>query len=179
MTGIKKKIYYAIVLFGNVVINKIPSRRIRKSFYKLMGAKIGKDTVIFRRSDILFPKGLDISDNCSIGWFTHLDARAGIKIGKNTVIASYSKLITGSHDVDDILFTAKFKPIIIGDKVWIGTGATILQGVTIGEGAVVAAGSVVTKDIPPYTIVGGIPAKFIRKRSENLEYTIDPAPILH
>lgn len=179
MKGIKKKIYYAIVLFSNVVINKIPSRKFRNLFYKIMGAQIGEGTVIFRRAEILFPKGMNIGNHCSIGWFTHLDARAGIEVGENTVIASYCKLITGSHKVDSSDFEAEFKPIKIGKRVWVGTGSTILQGVSIGEGAVIAAGSVVTKDVEPFMIVGGVPAKPIRKRNENLNYTIEPAPLLH
>ena len=75
-----KCIYYAIVLFGNMIINKIPSRHLRKGFYKLLGAKIGRKTVICRRAEILFPKGLEISNNVAIGWFVSLDARGGIKI---------------------------------------------------------------------------------------------------
>ena len=59
----------------------------------------------------------------------------------------------------------KDAPISIGNKAWIGFGVTILKGVNIGEGAVIAAGSVVTKDVPAYTIVGGNPAKFIKKIS--------------
>ena len=55
-----------------------------------------------------------------------------------------------------------FKPIRIEDKVWLGANVTILQGVTIGEGAIVAAGAVVTKDVAPRTVVGGVPAKFIK-----------------
>lgn len=174
-----KCIYYSIVLFGNVVINKIPSRHIRKWFYQLMGAKIGKRTVICRRADILYPKGLDLADNVAVGWFVHMDARAGIFVDHNTNISSYTKFITGSHDIDDPMFTAEFKPITIGHHVWIGTGATVLQGVNIGEGAVVAAGAVVTKDIPSYEIWGGVPAKFIRKRNKNIEYKIKGAPLLH
>ncbi len=108
MGNVRKKIYYAIIFFGNVVINKIPSRNIRKWFYELMGAKIGADTVIYRRAEILSPKGLHIANNVSSGWFVHLDARAGISIGENTNISSYSKLITGSHDIDDSMFTAQF-----------------------------------------------------------------------
>lgn len=179
MNKINKRIYYAIVLFGNIIINKIPSRHIRKWFYMLLGAKIGNETFIFRRAEILYPKGLEIGNNVSIGWFTHLDARAGIKISDNSNISSYTKFITGSHDVDDPKFSAEFKPIDIGKNVWIGTGAIVLQGVTIGDGAVVAAGAVVTKDIPPYEIWGGVPAKFIRKRNKNIEYKIQSAPLLH
>lgn len=70
-----KCVYYAIVLFGNVVVNKIPSRHIRKWFYQMLGAKIGKRSTICRRADILFPKGLNLADGVSIGWFVDLDAR--------------------------------------------------------------------------------------------------------
>lgn len=174
-----KCIYYAIVLFGNTIINKIPSRHFRKWFYQLLGAKIGKKTVICRRVDILFPKGLNIANNVAIGWFVDLDARGGINIGHDTNISSHTKFITGSHDIDDPKFTASFKPINIGHHCWIGTGATILQGVTIGDGAVVAAGAVVTKDIPENEIWGGVPAKFIRKRNPKYEYSVTGAPILH
>ena len=75
--------------------------------------------------------------------------------------------------------TADFKPIHIGQYCWIGTGAIVLQGVKIGEGSVVAAGAVVTKDIPPYEVWGGVPAKFIRKRANVLEYQIGKPPMLH
>lgn len=174
-----KCIYYSMVLFGNVVINKIPSRHIRKWFYQSLGAKIGKNTVICRRADILFPKGLKLANNVAVGWFVDLDARGGITVGHDTNISSHTKFITGSHDVDHPKFEASFKPINIGHHCWIGTGAIVLQGVTIGDGAVVAAGAVVTKDIPPYEVWGGVPARFIRKRTEDLDYEVKGAPILH
>ena len=174
-----KCVYYAIVLFGNMVINKIPSRHIRKWFYQLLGAKIGKNTVICRRADILFPKGLKLADHVAIGWFVDLDARGGITVGHDTNISSHTKFITGSHDIDDPKFTASFRPITIGHHCWIGTGAIVLQGVTIGDGAVVAAGAVVTKDVPAFEVWGGVPAKFIRKRNPEVTYEVLGAPILH
>lgn len=155
MGRLAKCFYYPIVLFGNVVINKIPSRHIRKWWYQMLGAKIGKNSVICRRADVLFPKGLQLADNVSLGWFVDLDARGGIYVDHDTNISSHTNFITGSHDVDDPEFTASFRPIKIGHHCWIGTGATVLQGVSIGDGAVVAAGAVVTKDVPPYEIWGG------------------------
>ena len=174
-----KMIYYAITLFGNIVVNKIPSRHFMKWFYQLMGAKIGKNTFPCRRVEVLLPRGLKLADGVAIGWFAELDARGGIIIEHDTNISSHVKMITGSHDIDDPNYTADFRPIHIGHHCWIGTGAMVLQGVNIGNGAVVAAGAVVTKDVPAYTVVGGIPAKVIRERTQDLKYTIDMPPILH
>lgn len=176
---LEKCVYYSIVLFGNTIVNKIPSRHIRKWFYQLLGAKIGKKTVICRRADILYPKGLSISNNVAIGWFVDLDARGGINIDHDTNISSHTIFITGSHDIDDPKFTASFKPINIGHHCWIGTGAVVLQGVTIGNGAVIAAGAVVTKDVPANEVWGGVPAKFIRKRNGKYDYNVIGAPFLH
>lgn len=174
-----KAAYYAIVLFGNIVINKIPSRHIRKWYLQIMGAKIGKNTFPSRRVEILFPKGLHMADNVAVGWFAELDARGGIYIDHDTGISSHVLLITGSHDVDDPNFTADFRPIRIGHHCWLGTGAIVLHGVTIGDGAVLAAGAVATKDIPPFEVWGGVPAHFIRKRNENVIYQNGTALFLH
>ena len=174
-----KAIYYAITLFGNVVINKIPSRHLRRWFYLAMGAKIGGNTFPSRRVEILLPRGLKLDERVAVGWFAELDARGGITVGHDTNISSHVKLITGSHEIDDSDFTADFRPINIGHHCWIGTGAIVLQGVTIGDGAVVAAGAVVTKDIPAYEVWGGVPAKYIKGRNKNLVYKVGSIPFLH
>ena len=67
------------------------------------------------------------------------------------------------HDIQEHSSEGKSAPIIIHDNVWIASRAMILKGVTIGEGAVISAGAVVTKDVPPYTMVGGVPAKVIKE----------------
>ena len=174
-----KAIYYALTLWGNRIINKLPSRHIRKWFYQMLGAKFGKNCFPCRRVEILLPKGLMLEDGVSVGWFAELDARGGIKVGHDTNISSHVKLITGSHDIDDPNYTADFLPIHIGHHCWIGTGAMILQGVKIGDGAVVSAGAVVTKDVPEWTVVGGIPAHKIRDRNRITEYAGSKPPILY
>ena len=95
-------------------------------------------------------------------------SKSNISIGKDCLIAASCYLVDNVHGTDlgslireQPMFTA---PIVIGNDVWLGTGVVITKGVNIGDGAVVAAGSVVTKDIPPNTIFGGVPAKFIRRR---------------
>ncbi|HSJ66766.1 MAG TPA: acyltransferase [Anditalea sp.] len=94
----------------------------------------------------------------------HISASAEIIIGNNVRIGPYTIIQDDDfHNVTDTNEAGKKKPIIIEDDVWISSRATILKGVTIGKGAVVGAGSVVTKDIPPYTLVGGVPAKAIKK----------------
>ena len=174
-----KAAYYAITLLGNMIINKLPSRHLRKWFYQMLGAEIAKNCFPSRRVEILFPKGLRLEEGVAVGWFAVLDARGGISVGHDTNISSHVKLITGSHDTNDSKFTADFLPIHIGHHCWIGTGATILQGVKIGDGAVVAAGAVVNKDVCPYEIVGGVPAKCIGTRKNHLEYRNGPPPILY
>ncbi len=93
----------------------------------------------------------------------HIDASELIQIGCNVRIAPYSIIIDSDfHDIRDHFATGKSKPIIIEDDVWIATRATILKGVRIGRGSVVASGAVVTRDVPPNSVVAGIPAKVIR-----------------
>ena len=117
-----------------------------------------------RNCRIDYPWNVTIGALSSIGngaWVYALDK---ITIGKNVCIGEDVQLLTGSHDVASPNFDLVTKPITVNDNVWIATGAMVLPGVTIGEGAVVAAGAVVTKDVEPWTVVGGNPAKFIKKR---------------
>ena len=89
--------------------------------------------------------------------------QGGITIGDGTLIGHGVTLATLNHDEDPerraVLYPA---PIRIGRRVWIGSGATVLPGVTIGDGAIVAAGAVVTRDVPPETVVAGVPARLLR-----------------
>lgn len=111
-----------------------------------------------------YPWRVTLGDRSSIGMNAWIYALAPISIGARCCIGEDARLLTGTHDIQSPNFNLVTKPIVIKDNVWVATGATILPGVTIGEGAVVAAGAVVTKDVAPWTVVGGNPAKFIKKR---------------
>ncbi len=111
---------------------------------------------------------IEIGDYSFINTGAIISARTHIKIGRNCQIANGVILMDNDfHGVDNRNAMPMTKAIIIGDNVWLATRVTVLKGVTIGEGAVVAAGAVVTKNIPAYTLAGGVPAKIIRQIKRN------------
>ena len=175
----------------------IPSHTIRLFLYRfLFRVKIGKDSTIHWLCRFNQPSGLSIGHNTVIGNDAFLDGRVKrdwkgkkpnvwayvreffssnerpLSIGNNVSIAGEVRIFTMQHDIDDPLFQEVSRPVVIEDYVVIGTRVTILPGVTIGKGAVVASGAVVTHDVAPFTVVGGVPATFIRNRSKNLRYTL-------
>jgi acetyltransferase-like isoleucine patch superfamily enzyme len=94
----------------------------------------------------------------------HIDARELVAIGENVRIAPYTIILDSDfHDLKDHFSNGSSKPIYIEDNVWIATRATILKGVRIGKGSVIAAGAIVTKDVPPYCVAAGTPARVIKK----------------
>jgi maltose O-acetyltransferase len=145
-------------------IGHFPSHLLRNLFYVLAGIKIGKGSVIHMWASFFDPSNITIGEDTIIGDHAFLDGRAPLVIGDHVDIASSVMVYNSEHDLDKDDFSARTEPVQIGDYVFIGPRAIILPGVTIGKGAVVAAGAVVTKDIPDFTIVGGVPAKPIGER---------------
>lgn len=109
--------------------------------------------------------------NVFIGEYVIIYGHGGVEIGDNTLIAMHTCIISANHTIPDQKTLIRSQPDIllpvkIGCDVWIGAGVKILGGVTIGDGCVVGAGAVVTKDLPPYAIVTGVPAKVTGYRNE-------------
>lgn len=122
--------------------------------------KVGKYTRIKRDAEITESV---IGEYSSIS--RGVTMRPQTYIGNRVLVGSFALLMTGTHEIGTSRQRAmklKISPITVGDGAWIGSNATVLGGVTIGSGSIVGAGSLVTKDVPPNTIVAGIPAKIIR-----------------
>lgn len=157
-------------------IGLIPSIRVRTFIYRCLGAHIAKKAVVHFRTEIRAPWNLTIGRGSIIGDNVLLDARHGIVIGRNVNFSSNASVYTLQHDHRDPDFGCyenqpdKKLSVEIDDRAWIGSNVVVLPGVHIGEGAVCCAGCVVTKDVEPFAIVAGVPAKKIGERNRNLRY---------
>lgn len=145
---------------------------LKKMLLIAMGAKIGKGVVIYPGVWIAPGRNLEVCDHVDLAKDVLITTSGGVYIGERTLIGYRTQILSANHSIPPIgiPFTSSghtYKPIFIGKDVWIGANCIITAGVSIGEGAVVAGGSVVTKDVEPNSIVGGIPAKVIKWRTEN------------
>lgn len=157
----------------NDVLPHIPFWSWRRFYLRRLGMKIGPGSFISKRLYVTNPNRVVLGPGSHLNLDVHLDARGGITIGRGVSVSFGVRIVTGGHDVNSPTFRGIFRPISIGDNVWIGANAVVLQGVSIGQGAVVAAGAVVTKDVPPFDIVGGVPARIIGERNHNLNYVCE------
>lgn len=153
-----------------ILARPLPRRSFRfwKIFLlKLFGAKIKKNAVVYASAKIHMPWNLELGMNSCIGPQVDCYNIDKITIGDNVVISQKVYLCTASHDINDKYFKLITKPIQINDHCWIAADSFISMGVIIGTGSVVGARSCVYKNIGDYQIVGGNPAKFLKKRKIN------------
>ncbi len=137
---------------------------IRRLFSKLIGKPVSDNFSMFPPFYSECGKNIFVGENVFINCCCHFQDHGGIYIGDGSLIGSNVVMATINHGQNPINRSDNYPaPIHIGKKVWIGSYATILSGVTIGDNAIVAAGAVVTKDVPANTVVGGVPAKTIKK----------------
>lgn len=145
---------------------------LRRLHYKQWLCEVGVGFTIGQFSRIQQPQAVSVGNNVGINdraWIAANSRGGEIHIGDNTLIGPNCILHSGNHVFTDKLIPIRkqgytFKPIVIGEDVWIAANVIILQGVCISDGAVIAAGSVVIKDVEKNTIVGGVPAKKIGER---------------
>jgi maltose O-acetyltransferase len=143
------------------LLEKIRIRRLSQRFHYL-----GKQTVTSPGLYVECPEQLTIADEVSLSPGVSIMGIGGVTIGRGTMIARGTLIVTTTHDSNALLMrkTGLHKPVVIGEEVWIGAGAIILPGVKIGSYAIVGAGAVVTHDVPEKQVVVGVPARGIRER---------------
>ncbi len=161
-----KKYLLGLWIYLLKLVGKLPSHGIRRFFYYLLKFNYPKSSIVYSGLEIRKPNDVKIGSNTVIGNGCILDGRKGIRIGCNVNFSTGVWIWTLQHDPQDPNFKAKGGIVLIEDYAWVSCRVVILPGVTIGKGAVVAAGAVVTKDVDPWTIVGGVPAKKIGMRAK-------------
>ena len=131
---------------------------------RMFGARVAQRVRIQGGAKCWQPWKLEIGENAWIDGGVNLYAVDKLVIGAHAVVSTGAFLCTASHDPSSSAFELKTAPIVVRDMAWIGANAFVMPGVTIGEGAVVGACSVVTKDVEPWTIVAGNPARVVKRR---------------
>lgn len=172
----------------NHVVAHVPSHTVRRLWYRhAIGIQLGPRASVLLGASIWFhgPRetrrvGAAIGRNTRINRDCTLDIRSGLEIGENVSISPEVMILGGLHDINDPTFPGVNPgPTVIEDHVFIGSRAMLLGGVIVGRGAVIAGGAVVHKDVPPMTIVGGVPAKplGLRDPGATAYELIDPPPL--
>lgn len=156
----------------------LPSHTLRRATYRAAGMRIARGATLYAGAEIRAARNISLGEGTVIGHGAVLDGRSGLTIGRNVNLSTGVWIWTLEHDPLDPRFGTKGGPVVIGDRAWLSARVTVLPGVTIGEGAVVAAGAVVTKDVDPFTTVGGVPARPIGERPRDLTYELaDSRPL--
>ncbi len=169
----------------NAVVAHIPSHTLRRAWYtRVVGLSVGRHTSLFMGLHLEFRgrpregrRSIAIGDHTVINAGCHLDGRGGLSIGDNVSISAGTWILTDEHDVNDPRFPEILAAVTIEDYVFVGSKAMILPGVTLGRGAVIGAGAVVTRDVGPFQIVAGCPARAIGRRHVDPRYQLDHRPV--
>lgn len=141
----------------------------RNLIFNMIFKKFGKSCMLDYKTYFRYPSRISFGDNVTINrdcalYASYMVDNVEIKIGNNVALSPHVRIFTATHDYTTLGLDDTAASVIVEDYAWIGGGAVILPGVTIGEGAIIGAGSVVSKNIPPYSVAVGNPARVIKER---------------
>lgn len=161
----------------NEIVGRLPVRTLRRLYLRGWLASLGKQTGVQMGCRFLNGRKIHLGERNAINFGCLLDGRKfQIRTGHDVSIGPNATILTLGHDPQSPDMADRGGDVVIGDRVWIGYGALILPGIKLGEGAVVGAGAVVTKDVEPFTIVAGNPARKIGERTKDLRYQLNYDP---
>ena len=159
-----EKLHEALIITHKINNEYHTPEEIQELFAELTLKPVNRTLGLMPPFNTDFGKNIHIGKNVFINSGCKMQDQGGIYIGNDVLIGHNACLLTLNHDADpENRADMHPKPIHIEDKAWLGSNVTVLPGIRIGEGAIVAAGAVVTKDVPANTVVGGVPAKVIKK----------------
>jgi acetyltransferase-like isoleucine patch superfamily enzyme len=171
----------ALNYLTNHVVNHVPSYTVRHEWYRrVMGLHLARSATVQMGVHLwsygpgnLRRRAIRIGDRTIVNRGCTLDARDAVAIGNDVSISPEVVILTTQHGVDDPAFGLESRPVVIEDNVFIGMRAIVMPGVRIGRAAVVAAGAVVTRDVAPFDIVAGVPARSVGRRSGSADYRLE------
>ncbi len=169
-----------VLYLCNSFVTSIPSHHLRLAYYRsIMRFELARGVAIHMGCRFDSWRGLRVGEYSVINARSRLDTRGGIQIGSNVSISESVIILTADHDLCSVEFPGIKRGVVIGDYVFIGTGALVLPGCRLGCGAALGAGSVLTKSIPDYEIWAGCPARPIGKRPSGLSYQLSYRRLFH
>jgi acetyltransferase-like isoleucine patch superfamily enzyme len=172
LAAVPAKLQAGLIFLVLAKVAKVPSHRFRCTVYRSFGMKIGPTAHVYGGLEVREPHRVSIGNGVIVGHDVILDGRGGLSVESNVNISSQTAIWTMTHDPQSSTFEATTAPVVVEKHAWLGFRCTVLPGVRIGEGAVVASGAIVTKDVAPYAIVAGVPARQVGTRSCPIEYDL-------
>jgi putative colanic acid biosynthesis acetyltransferase WcaF len=136
----------------------------RRFLLRAFGAHLGTGARVYPSARIWLPSRLEMGDHSCLAFGVDCYNVGRVSLGHHVTVSQYAFLCAASHDIADPSFALIHAPIVLGDAAWVCAAAYVGMGVTVGEGAVVGARACVTKDVPPWTTVGGNPARQLGER---------------